>query len=190
MWHSPHPKPATVKIRLAGAFRGLVMPSRSQPEAKSIPPANKPAWRVVMLRPDRRRGSSFLRGTTTQSAPRCQTGSRPAARVREPIYSRNGNWLMTDSTDTLARSLVRNLYYATEGRTWWWSLPHKMSGATWDGIQRATDRGWMLRDGNSVCLTDAGRELVEKPAPQIGGLHWKGLSDQSKRSAMEALLVR
>jgi hypothetical protein len=86
---------------------------------------------------------------------------------------------MTDATDTLARSLVRNLYYATEGRTHWWSLPHKMSGATWNGIQKATDRGWMLHHGNSVCLTDAGRELVERPAPQIGGPHRKGLSDQS-----------
>ena len=59
------------------------------------------------------------------------------------------------------RNLVRSLYHATEGKALWWSLPHKMNGAIWDGIQRATDRGWMLQDRRSVCLTDAGRELVE-----------------------------
>jgi len=68
---------------------------------------------------------------------------------------------MTDSTETLVRDLTRNLYYATEGKARWWSLPHEMNGTTWDGIQRATDRGWMLRHGGSVCLTDAGREVVE-----------------------------
>jgi hypothetical protein len=68
---------------------------------------------------------------------------------------------MADSTEAFVRSLVRNLYYATEGKNLWWSLPHKMNSSTWDGIQKASDRGWMLQDGSSVCLTDAGRELVE-----------------------------
>ena len=68
---------------------------------------------------------------------------------------------MTDLTETFVRNLVRSLYHATEGKALWWSLPHKMNGAIWHGIQRATDRGWILQDRSSVCLTDAGRELVE-----------------------------
>jgi hypothetical protein len=68
---------------------------------------------------------------------------------------------MADSTEPFVRNLVRSLYHATEGRPLWWSLRREMDGATWDGIQRATDRGWMLRDRDSVCLTDAGRELVQ-----------------------------
>jgi hypothetical protein len=68
---------------------------------------------------------------------------------------------MADSTETFDRNLVRSLYHATEDKAVWWSLAHKMNGAIWDGIQRATDRGWMLQDRRSVCLTDAGRELVE-----------------------------
>jgi hypothetical protein len=68
---------------------------------------------------------------------------------------------MAGSTETFIRNLVRSLYHATEGKALWWSLPHKMNGAIRDGIQRATDRGWMLQDRSSVCLTDAGRELVE-----------------------------
>ena len=84
---------------------------------------------------------------------------------------------MADSTEALVRSLVRNLYYATEGKILWWSLPHKLNSSTWDGIQKATDRGWMLQDGSSVCLTDAGRELVE---------NWSG----SQISKSAAQLIR
>jgi hypothetical protein len=68
---------------------------------------------------------------------------------------------MADLSESFVRNLVRNLYHATDGKALWWSLPHKMHGSTRDGIQRATDRGWMLQDGGSVCLTDAGRQLVE-----------------------------
>jgi hypothetical protein len=76
---------------------------------------------------------------------------------------------MVDQTEMFARHLVRALYYATDGKPCWWSLPKDQNDATKDAVARAVDRGWMLLEDhhNSVCLTDAGRELAEgsaKPA--------------------------
>ena len=73
---------------------------------------------------------------------------------------------MIDQTETFARALVRALYYATDGKPCWWSLPKDLNDVARDAIARAVDRGWMLVEGhhNSVCRTDAGRELVEGSA--------------------------
>ena len=59
----------------------------------------------------------------------------------------------------VARLLVRALYNATKGETHWRVLP-KLHDLT-EAIAVAVDRGWMLDRGDSVCLTDAGRDLAE-----------------------------
>jgi hypothetical protein len=68
---------------------------------------------------------------------------------------------MVDQTERAARLLVRALYYATDGEPRWWVLPANLNDMTKEAIGGAVDRGWMLDRGDSVCLTDAGRDLVE-----------------------------
>ena len=70
---------------------------------------------------------------------------------------------MVDQSKTFARHLVRAVYYATDGKPFWWSLPKDLNDVTKDAIAHAVDRGWILLEGhhNSVCLTDAGRDLVK-----------------------------
>lgn len=70
---------------------------------------------------------------------------------------------MVDDSSRNALALVRALYHATDGVPRWWILPRELNQATRSAIDRAFDRGWMLIEGDyySVCLTDAGRELVK-----------------------------
>jgi hypothetical protein len=68
---------------------------------------------------------------------------------------------MVDQSERFARLLVRALYHATDGERRWWVLPTKLNDLTKEAIAVAVDRGWMLDRGDSVCLTDAGRDLVE-----------------------------
>ena len=70
---------------------------------------------------------------------------------------------MVDQSEKYARVLVRALYYATDGRPCWWSLPQDLNDVAGDAIACAVDHGWMLLEGhhNSVRLTDAGRDLVK-----------------------------
>jgi hypothetical protein len=67
---------------------------------------------------------------------------------------------MADQTESSARLLVRALHYATEGEPCWWRLPTNLNDMTKEAITVAVDRGWMLHRGDSVWLTDAGRDLV------------------------------
>jgi hypothetical protein len=67
---------------------------------------------------------------------------------------------MVDQSDKAARLLVRALYYATDGELRWWVLPTNLNDLTKEAIAVAVARGWMLDRGDSVCLTDAGRDLV------------------------------
>jgi hypothetical protein len=67
---------------------------------------------------------------------------------------------MADQSERSARLLVRALYHATDGEPRWWVLPAKLNDLTKEAIAVAVARGWMLDRGDSVCLTDAGRELV------------------------------
>jgi hypothetical protein len=69
---------------------------------------------------------------------------------------------MADQSERTARLLVRALFYATDGESCWWMLPANLNEMTKEAIALAVDRGWMLHRGDSVCLTDAGRELVRK----------------------------
>lgn len=72
-------------------------------------------------------------------------------------------WLMDDQRERVARLLVRALFYATEGESRWWVLPHKLNDLTKQAIADAVDRGWMIDRGDSVRLTDAGRDLIRSP---------------------------
>ena len=66
---------------------------------------------------------------------------------------------MADQTERAARLLVRALFYATDGERRWWVLPANLNDPTKEAIAVAVDRGWMLDRGDSVCLTEAGRDV-------------------------------
>jgi hypothetical protein len=68
---------------------------------------------------------------------------------------------MADQRERAARLLVRALYYATDGEPRWWVLPTNLNDMTKEVIAIAVDRGWMLDRGDSVRLTDGGRDLVK-----------------------------
>lgn len=68
---------------------------------------------------------------------------------------------MAEQSERSARLLVRALYHATDGEPHWWVLPANLNDLTKEAIAVAVARGWMLDRGDSVCITDAGRELVE-----------------------------
>jgi hypothetical protein len=68
---------------------------------------------------------------------------------------------MVDQSERFARLLVRALYHATDGERRWWVLPTKLNDLTKEAIAVAVDRGLMLDRGDSVCLTDAGRDLAK-----------------------------
>lgn len=90
-------------------------------------------------------------------------------RRKQPFEAGRRSWAMVDQTKTFARHLVRALYYATCGKSWWWRLPRDLNNVTRLALEYAVDRGWLLMmDGHSVCLTDAGRELVMKGAEPQG----------------------
>ena len=62
---------------------------------------------------------------------------------------------------------MRALYYATDGEPLWWVLPAKLKDLTKEAIAVAVDRGWMINRGDSVYLTDAGRELTKTGASAL-----------------------
>ena len=68
---------------------------------------------------------------------------------------------MADQSERSARLLVRALYHATDGERRWWVLPANLNDLTKEAIAVAVNRGWMLDRGDSVRLTDAGRDLVK-----------------------------
>jgi len=67
---------------------------------------------------------------------------------------------MVDQGERSARLLVRALYRATDGERRWWVLPANLNEVTKEAIAVAVARGWMLELGDSVCLTDAGRDVA------------------------------
>ena len=77
---------------------------------------------------------------------------------------------MKQSSESLAANSanvtmpVGALYKATDGKPNQWRMLAGLDGATADAIEFAVARGWLLIErGYSVCLTDAGRHLAEKP---------------------------
>jgi hypothetical protein len=74
---------------------------------------------------------------------------RNAKLPSKPLAYPSGESAHGRPEQNFARHLVRALYYA-------------MDGKPVDAIAHAVDRGWMLLEGShSVCLIDAGRDLVE-----------------------------
>ena len=69
---------------------------------------------------------------------------------------------MDDQNERAARFVVRAMYRATDGEIRWWGLPVKLNDLTKEAIAYAVARGWMLDRGDSVCLTDAGRDVAKR----------------------------
>jgi len=64
--------------------------------------------------------------------------------------------------EPLARQLLRVLYDSTDGLPQQWRMLEELNPATTDAIMYAVTRVWALvENGQSICLTDAGRRLVE-----------------------------
>jgi hypothetical protein len=70
-------------------------------------------------------------------------------------------WSMAKKSERSARLLVQALYRAMDGEPRWWVLPANLNDITKQAIAATVSRGCMLERGDSVCLTDAGRDLVE-----------------------------
>ena len=68
---------------------------------------------------------------------------------------------MASKTEYLAIQLVRVLYNATDGLPRQWRIIPRLDRAATDAVELASVRGWIHVDGNSVGLTDVGRQLAE-----------------------------
>lgn len=68
---------------------------------------------------------------------------------------------MAGQNERFARLLVRALYRVTDGERCWWVLAANRSDLPKEAIAVAVERGWILDRGDSVCLTDAGRDLAK-----------------------------
>ena len=69
---------------------------------------------------------------------------------------------MADQTERFARLLVRALYRVTDGgERCWWALPADRDDLLKEAIALAVERSWVLDRGDSVCLTDGGRDLAK-----------------------------
>ena len=69
---------------------------------------------------------------------------------------------MASDTETLALRMLCVLYDATDGQPLHWRMSAEIDRETADAIEFAVARGWVIvEDGYSICLTDAGRRLVE-----------------------------
>ena len=71
---------------------------------------------------------------------------------------------MVDHREKTAHLLV---YSATRGEPFWWALPTDLNDLTKEAIAVAVERGWMLDRGDSISLTDAGRELAQGQSEQV-----------------------
>ena len=71
---------------------------------------------------------------------------------------------MPKRIEVLALHLVRAVYNATDGQPMQWrSLEGLVVPETAEAVRYAEERGWILvRDGHSVCLTEAGRRLMDQ----------------------------
>jgi hypothetical protein len=69
---------------------------------------------------------------------------------------------MPSDTESLALQLVRVLHDATDGLPQQWRMLEELEAPIMDAIMYAITRGWVIVEaGNSICLTDAGRRLME-----------------------------
>jgi hypothetical protein len=65
-------------------------------------------------------------------------------------------------TESLALQLVRALYDSTDGLPQQWRMLEELPRMSAEAIVFAVAMGWVIVEaGHSICLTDAGRPLVE-----------------------------
>ena len=134
------------------------------------PPESKSDWLVHFGRfrvPCLQSKANSIPRVEKRASRRIARVTRPKCQLaRATAGTRRRNWSMGDQSETFARHLVRALYYATDGRARWWLLPANLNDVTNEALAVAVERGWMLMDrGHSVCLTDAGRDLVRSGPP-------------------------
>jgi hypothetical protein len=69
---------------------------------------------------------------------------------------------MPSETEALALHLVRALHTATAGRPMQWHSLAEISdaAATADAVQFAINKGWVIVNGHSICLTEIGHRMV------------------------------
>ena len=72
-------------------------------------------------------------------------------------------FLLVDvEAESAALDLVRALYDLTDGLPQQWCMLEELRGATNGAAIYAFTRGWIfVEGGHSICLTDAGRRLME-----------------------------
>ena len=70
---------------------------------------------------------------------------------------------MARKSKALALHLLRTVYNATDRLMQWRSLEGLDVPETAEALCYAVEKGWILvRDGHSVCLTKAGRRLMDQ----------------------------
>jgi hypothetical protein len=97
---------------------------------------------------------------------------------------------MVDQSERVARLLVRALFYATDGEPRWWGLPTNLNDLTKEAIAVTVARGWMPDRGDSVRLTDAGRDLVAEGRSGAIGLPGQVYRSTAKPSEHYRLVKR
>jgi hypothetical protein len=84
------------------------------------------------------------------------------ARLIFVIEATQDRLTIPSDTETLALQLLRGLYDATDGLPQQWRTLEELEAPIMDAIMYAITRGWVIVEaGNSICLTDAGRRLME-----------------------------
>jgi hypothetical protein len=69
---------------------------------------------------------------------------------------------MPSQSETLALYLLHALYHAIGGQPQEWRMLQQLDGMTAEAIVFAVAQGWVVVEaGRSICLTEAGRHLVE-----------------------------
>ena len=69
---------------------------------------------------------------------------------------------MPSQSESLALYPLHALYHATGGKPQEWRSLEELDAVTTDAIEFAVARGWVVvQAGRVVCLTDAGRRLLE-----------------------------
>jgi hypothetical protein len=72
---------------------------------------------------------------------------------------------MPSDTEALALQLICALYDVTDGKPQEWRMLEKLDEMTAEAIVFAVEQGWVTAEaGHSICLTDAGRRLVNRLA--------------------------
>jgi hypothetical protein len=72
---------------------------------------------------------------------------------------------MPSEIESLALYLVCALYDITDGKPREWRMLEELDGMAAEAIVFAVAQGWVIGEaGHSICLTDAGRRLLDRLA--------------------------